>query len=79
MLNDCAIEEKGLLLLCISKWLSIENRAKVSALLHAGHKVREVANLADLAEPSMLSEKAWTMAKVSTDVQAPVERLLSLK
>ena len=53
-----------------------DNRLKVSALLHAGHKVSEVANLVSLAHLSTRPRSAWTMAKVLTDVQAVVERLL---
>ena len=49
---------------------------KVSSLLRAGHKVSEVATLVGLAKPSTQSRRACTMAKMSTDVQAVVERLL---
>ena len=45
MLCDCDIEEKGLLLLCISNSSQKDNRVKVSALLRAGHTVSEVASL----------------------------------
>ena len=46
ILCDYDIEGKGLLLLCISKWLrrDRDNRVKVSALLRAGYKVSEVDN-----------------------------------
>ena len=79
MLCYCNIEEKDLLLLCISKWLRRDNRMKVSALLRSRHKVSEVANLVGLAQPSTRWRSAWTMAKASPDVQAVVERLLSLE
>ena len=42
-----------------------DNRMKVTALLRAGPKVSDVANLIDLAQPSKRSRSAWTMAKVS--------------
>ena len=59
MLCDCEIEEKGLLLLCISKIApQRDNRVKVSALLRAGHKVSEVANLAGLTQPCTQSRSA---------------------
>ena len=56
-----------------------DNQVKVSALFCAGYKVSEVANLVGLAQPSRRSRSTWTIAKISTDVQAVVERLLSLE
>ena len=54
-----------------------ENRVKVSTLLHAGHKVSEVANRVGVSCTAVyVIKKSWTMAKVSIDVQAVVERLL---
>ena len=53
-----------------------DNRLKVSALLRAWNDVSEVANLVGFAQSSTRSRSAWTVAKVSTDVQAVVERLL---
>ena len=53
-----------------------ENRFKVSALLRAEHKVSEIANIVGLAQPSTRSRSVWTMAKVSTDLQTVIERLL---
>ena len=54
-----------------------DNRVKVSALLRAGHKwVRSQTFVRCFAQPSTRSRSAWTMAKVSTDVQAVVETLL---
>ena len=44
---------------------------KVSALLRAGHKVSEGANLVLLGQPSTQSRSAWTM--VTTDMQSGVE------
>ena len=85
MLCDYDIEEYGLLLLCTSKWLNHmkvsallqrDNHMKVSALLRAGHKVSEVANLVGLAQQSTRAKSAWTMAKMSIDVQVVVGRLL---
>ena len=54
------------------------NRMKVSALLRAGQKVSKIANLVGLAQPLTPSRSAWTMAKVSTDGQAVVEKLLGI-
>ena len=42
-----------------------DNRVKVSAILRAGHKVSEFANLVGLAQPSTRSRSVWTIAKVS--------------
>ena len=53
-----------------------DNLVKVSAFLRVGYKVSEVANHVGLAQPTVRSRSAWTMAKVSTDAQAVVERLL---
>ena len=53
-----------------------DNRVKVSALLSARHKVSEVANLVGLAQASTRSRSTWTMAKVSTEVQVVVDRVL---
>ena len=48
---------------------------KVSALLCLGHEVSEVASLVGfLTQLSTWSRSAWTMAKMSTDVQAVSER-----
>ena len=57
----------------------IDNRVKDSALLLVGHKVSKVANLSGcLAQPPTQSRSAWMMAKVSTNVQEVVERLLGI-
>ena len=59
MLCDCEIKEKGLALLCISKWLAPQrdSRLKVSALLRAGHKVSEVANLVGVSRTTVCAIK----------------------
>ena len=79
LLCDCDIKEKGLLLLCISKYLRGETiEWKLYALLCAEHNVSEVANYVGECRTTVdaINRSAWTMAKVSTDVQAVVERLL---
>ena len=56
-----------------------DNRAKVSALLRAGHKVSEFANLVGVSRTTVYAiRSALTLAKVSTDVQAMFERLLRI-
>ena len=45
MLCDCDIKEKGCFLLYFKMASQRDNRMNVSALLRAGHKVSEVANL----------------------------------
>ena len=57
MLCDCDIEEKCLLLLCISQR---ENRVKVSAIIRAEHKVSEVANLAGVSRTTVCAIKKRT-------------------
>ena len=54
-----------------------DNQVRVSALLRVGQKMSETTNLVSLAHPSTWSISTWTMAKVSTDVHAVVDRLLS--
>ena len=55
-----------------------DSQVKVSVLLRAGHNVSEVANLVRVSRKTVYtqSRRAWTMAKVSTDVQTVVETLL---
>ena len=58
MLYDCDIEEKGLLLLCISKCLLRRtNRVKVSILLRAGYKVSKVAHLVGVSRTTVYAIK----------------------
>ena len=58
ILCDCESQEKGLLLLCISKLaLQRDNRAKVSALLRARRKVSEVANLFEVSRTTVCVTK----------------------
>ena len=55
-----------------------DNQVKVTALLRAGHKVSDVANLVGLAQPSIMrSRSALTKAKVSIDMQAVDETLVT--
>ena len=74
MLCDCDIEEKKVIIVGYFKIApQRDNRAKVSILLQAEHKVSEIVILVGV---STRSKSAWTMAQVSTDVQAVVEKLL---
>ena len=78
MLCDCDIEEKDLLLLCLSKWL---HRKTVELnFLHFFVRdtkwVKSQALSVCLAQSSTRSRIAWAMTKMSTDVQAVAERLL---
>ena len=78
MLQDCTIGEKGLLFVVYFKMIPHrDNRLKLSARLHAKHKVSEIANLVGFVQTSTPSRSASTMEKVSTDVQVVGERLLS--
>ena len=54
-----------------------DSQMKVSALLRAGHKVCEVANLVRVSRTTVDAiKKRMDNAKVSTDVQAVIGRLL---
>ena len=70
MLCDCYIKEKKVAIVVYLKMIpQRDNSVKVSALLRAGHKVSEVANLVGfLAQPYMRSGSVWTMAMISTDM-----------
>ena len=78
MLCDSDVEEKNLLLLCISKW--IRRKTIEWQFLHFFMRdtkwVRSQTLSVCLAQPSTWSRSAWTMAKVLTDVQIVVERFL---
>ena len=78
MLCSCDIEEKNLLLLCISKWIRRQTIAWKSLHFFVLDTkwVRSQLLSGCLAQPSTRSGSAWMMVKVSTDVQAVVERLL---
>ena len=78
MLCDCDIEEKGLLLLCISKLLRRETI--VESFCSSMYGTQSEWGLKPYRgvspQTSTRSRSAWTMAKVSTDVQAVFKRLL---
>ena len=78
MFCDCDILRKRfVIVLYFKRTPQRDNRVKVSALLWAGHKASEAANLVRVSRTkSTWSRSAWTMMTVSTDVQAVVERLL---
>ena len=61
---------------CVFQNGPAERQSNDSIVFRAGHKVSEAANLVGLAKPSAPSKSAWTVAKVSTDVQAVVKKLL---
>ena len=76
MLGDCNIEEKDLLLVYILKLLRKETREWKFLYFVRTQSERGRKSSRGLAQSSTRSRSAWTMAKVSIDAYAVVERLL---